>query len=187
MEVNEQNIGPNGRLLMEYWKSLATGESIPSWDDIKISGIAPIASRVVVFEIFESGGAKIVFSGNEIDLRLKREVMGGNTQTFGTPDEQLKVLNLSRGALLTPCGTISDFLYRSSPVEPIKRGVNLVLPLLNAEGDPRILILTDDWLEDDIEDSVTADIEGEQKKSGYITMIDDLHYIDLGFGLPPYT
>lgn len=184
MQIKPEHIGKNGHLLLKYWESLCTPTSIPSWDDMKISALAPIASRVVVFEITEKSGAQIIFSGNEIDLRLKREVMGNNTKSFGTMDEQLKVMEISRGNLMTPCASISDYFYRGSPNDPVKRGINFVLPLLNTEGLPRLLILTDDWSDETVEESVVEAIENGSKKVGYVSMINDYIFYDVGFGVP---
>lgn|GEM_PF-4274433 len=185
MTLQYDALGPNAQLLLNYWKSVCKGNQLPSWTDIKIGAIASIASRIVVYDIMGKSGARIRYAGEEIALRMQGEITGGVTTNFGKMDEQIRVAEISRGVIMTPCACVSSFYYRGSPVEPVKLGYNFTMPVLNKDGDPRLLLMTDDWVEIVEDESSIPEAKNDgQKKVGYITMCDEYAFVDVGFGLP---
>ena len=185
MTLKYDALGPNAQLLLSYWKSVCDGDKVPMWTDIKIGAIASLASRIVVYDIMGKSGARIRYAGEEIALRMQDEITGGMTENFGNVDEQMRVAEISRGVLMTPCACVSSFYYRGSPVEPIKLGHNFTLPVLNKDGEPRLLLMTDDWIETVEEASGIAETKVDgHKKVGYVTMCDEYAFVDVGFGLP---
>lgn len=187
MTLQYDALGTNAQLLLNYWKSVCDGYQLPSWTDIKIGAVASIASRIVVYDIMGKSGARIRYAGDEIALRMQGEITGGDTTNFGKMEEQIRVAEISRGVIMTPCACVSSFYYRGSAAQPVKLGYNFTMPILNKEGDPRLLIMTDDWIEtvEDESNISEARVDGH-KNVGYITMCDEYAFVDVGFGLPEH-
>lgn len=162
--------------LFDFWNKTRGDELVPLAADIDPTKIAPLLKDIAIFEIFGARDIRYRLAGTDVAERLGADPTGKNLLDITAPETVETVATLFQKMFSQPAGAIVRYenTYNTGKRAPVS---SLFLPLAAAQNtQPRVLSIHTR--------EASTDYENAQNASTIGTAVTEIHWIDIGAGIP---
>lgn len=163
--------------VLAYWQSVAR-EGVPSVSAFDLIQIPAALPDITFWEMHPDGRVICRMVGTAVMARMKSDITGVELSTVMDPTSEVSLLDDLRALFSQPCALFQVLVNRHETGK-IARMETLTLPLSADKGGKPKLVTVNHMLE-------TVKY-GDDQQSGTLELmrtIEDLRFIDLGFGIP---